>query len=243
MIDIHSHLLYGVDDGAKTPEDSLKMLEQAAEQEITDIVLTPHYRKGLFPYPLEVIKERFLELVPLAKNLGITLHPGCEYFADSRIMEHITSGRCFTLNEGEYILLEFDYKTDYNSIRSFAESCIFCGFYPVIAHAERYEVFIKEFGLLSDFSKMGCLVQLNADSILGVSGGPAKRLCKRILKKELADIIASDCHDTGERGNRLRDGYLYVEKRFGSDTAKRLFVKNPAKILASGEFFVGKSTQ
>ena len=235
MIDIHSHLLYGVDDGAQTIIDSEKMLKQAAAQEITGMILTPHYRKGVFKYPKEIIQERYAELKDIAKDFGITLYLGCEYYADSRITENIASGRCLTMGGSEYLLVEFDYKADYHFIRSVLENCILSGIYPIIAHAERYETFIKDIKLLADFRQMGCLIQLNADSILGLDGRAVKRLCKKILKNELADIVASDCHDTEARGNHVADCYTYIGKKFGTDVARKLLIKNPRKIIEAAD--------
>lgn len=145
------------------------------------------------------------------------------------------TGTFITMGGSDYILVEFDYQADYSFIRNILEDCILSGLFPIIAHAERYEVFIKDLAMLDDFRKMGCMIQLNADSILGLDGGPAKRHCKHILKKGLADIVASDTHDTESRGNRLKDCRLYIEKKFGGETAGRLFVRNPERITESIE--------
>jgi hypothetical protein len=104
MIDIHCHLLYGVDDGAKTIEESVAMLEAAKEQGISAMILTPHYRHGMFAYPKEEIEEHFRILEPYAQKLGIYLALGTEYHVNSHIVEALDSGRCRTMAGSRYVL-------------------------------------------------------------------------------------------------------------------------------------------
>ena len=231
MTDIHSHLIYGVDDGAVTLKDSEDMLKQAAEQGISAIIATPHYRNRYFSYPTEAINKRHTELKETASKLGIALYTGCEYYADSQITKNLSEGRVMTLADSEYVLCEFDHMADYDHIRNLLQDCILSGYYPVIAHPERYHIFQKDYTYLSDFRQMGCMLQLNAGSILGLEGFHIKRLCKRILDEGLADIVASDSHDTKSRGNRLGDCREKVRKKYGEETAERLFIRNPGRIL------------
>ena len=107
MIDIHCHLLYGVDDGAKTIEESVAMLEAAKEQGISAMILTPHYRHGMFAYPKEEIEEHFRILEPYAQKLGIYLALGTEYHVNSHIVEALDSGRCRTMAGSRYVLSEY----------------------------------------------------------------------------------------------------------------------------------------
>ena len=107
MIDIHCHLLYGVDDGAKTIEESVAMLEAAKEQGISAMILTPHYRHGMFAYPKEEIEEHFRILEPYAQKLGIYLALGTEYHVNSHIVEALDSGRCRTMAGSRYVLCEY----------------------------------------------------------------------------------------------------------------------------------------
>ncbi len=231
MTDIHSHLIYGVDDGAATLKDSEDMLRQAAEQGISGIIATPHYRNRYFTYPTEVIRKRYLELKETAAKLGIALYPGCEYYADSRITKNLSEGRVMALADSEYVLCEFDHMADYDHIRNLVHDCILSGYYPVIAHPERYHIFQKDYTYLSDFRQMGCLLQLNAGSILGLEGFHIRRLCRRILDEGLADIVASDSHDTKSRGNRLGECREKVRKKYGAEAEERLFIKNPGRIV------------
>ena len=102
---------------------------------------------------------------------------------------------------------------------------------PVIAHAERYEVFINKPELLAEFRNMGALIQINAGSVTGHEGIKAKKLCKRIIKDHLVDIIASDSHNLTDRQCRMKECRDYVAKKFGEDRARRLLEENPGRIL------------
>lgn len=230
MIDIHCHLLYGVDDGAKTAAESVAMLSVAMQQNITEIILTPHYRRGMFPYNKDVIISHFEALADAAKERGIRLYTGCEYHADTDMISNIQSGYCDTLAGSYYVLTEFSHNTAYMQMHNRLEELVSNGFFPVIAHAERYEVIAKEPEVLYEFREMGAMVQINANSILGIDGSPMKKICKRILKMSLADIVASDSHNTTDRRNNMLDAYKYVEKKYGTSYAGRLFEVNPAKI-------------
>ncbi len=235
MIDIHSHLLFGVDDGAGSFEESEEMLREAGEQGVTDMILTPHYRKGMFGYPREEIRKRFLRLSEFSEGIGIRLYLGTEYHADSDMIRSFMSGRCASLGGSEYILVEFGTGDGYGFIRHSLEEAIFNGFVPVIAHAERYGAFIEDHRLLNEFRMMGALVQLNAGSILGEEGRRAKLVCKNILKDRLCDIIASDCHNMDNRGICLEKCYRHIEKKYGEEEALRMFLKNPGAIIKKAE--------
>ena len=107
MIDIHSHLLYGVDDGPKTLEESVEMLKVAKAQGVTTMILTPHYRHGMFAYPGKDIIEHFQKLLPYAAQIGVQLHLGTEHHVNSMIIEYIQSQRVRTLANTQYVLAEY----------------------------------------------------------------------------------------------------------------------------------------
>lgn len=233
MIDIHCHLLFGVDDGADSMELSLAMIDDAVEQGITDIILTPHYRRGMFPYDTETVKANFAELSEKAAGRDIKLYLGCEYHANSDMIEYLQNGRCLTLAETDHVLVEFSYDSAYIQVQNRLDELISSGYIPVIAHAERYGIFEKDPDLLLQFREMGVLVQINANSILGIDGSAIKKVCKKILKKDLADIVASDSHDLADRRSHMKECAHYVAKKYGENTMRRLFTANPSKIITN----------
>lgn len=231
MIDIHNHTLFGVDDGSKSLKQSLRMLEQAKEQGIKSIILTPHYRHGMFSYPLETVQRNFLELNAASAEIGIRLYLGCEYHVNSRIAEYLGNGRCRTLAGSDYVLTEYSFQTEYSYIFERTRYLLFCGYFPVIAHAERYGCLIERPSRCQELQDMGALIQLNADSVLGLAGREIAAFCRRVLKNRWADIIASDAHGDENRVNHLGTCCRHIVKKFDEDYANLLFYQNPRKII------------
>lgn len=231
FIDIHNHTLFGVDDGPEGLDVAKSMLVDAKEQGADVIILTPHYRRGMFGYPVEDIEKNFRELEESAKCIGIQLFLGCEYHVNSDIVKNLQSGRCKTLAGTDYVLTEYSYQTEYSYIEEQTHRLLSCGYIPVIAHVERYQCFQKKPVLCAELSDMGALIQVNADSVLGMSGWKEKQFCKKLLKQGWADIVASDAHDMSERASHMAICKTNIEKKYGEEYAERLFVKNPMRIL------------
>lgn len=230
-IDIHNHTLFGVDDGPEEIEESIAMLEHAHEQGIEAVILTPHYRHGMFAYPTETVEKNFSRLKTEADRIGIALYLGCEYHVNSQITEALNSGRCHSLADTDYVLTEYSHETEYSYILEYTNRLIACGYVPVIAHVERYGCFLKKPHLCEELSNRGAFIQINADSVLGLDGRMAEHFCKKLLKNEWADIIASDSHDLNQRQNHMDRCYQYVAKKYGERYAGRLFYRNPQKII------------
>ncbi|MCD8365902.1 MAG: hypothetical protein LUC83_08880 [Clostridiales bacterium] len=231
MIDIHCHLLYGVDDGPDTLEESCAMLDEAKRQGIRAIILTPHYRHGMFPYDTKVISRHFLKVREYAANLGIRVFLGTEYHIDSHCVEYMERRRCVPLANGGYILSEYSYHTEYTYIRNMTQELLSAGYTPVIAHVERYGCITDEPDLLDELRRMGALIQVNADSVLGLDGRSAKQFCKYALKYDLVDVVASDSHGITNRPCHMEKCRQHIQKKYGESTAFRLFEGTPKKIL------------
>ena len=233
MVDIHCHILYGVDDGAASTDISKQMLSDAAEQGITDLIVTPHYRQGMFAYDRIAVNAAFDSLYDAAKERGVRIYPGCEYHVDDEMVGNLRSGRCPTLACGDYVLAEFGHAVTFIQIRNSLDTLLLAGYIPVIAHAERCETFAKDVSLLQECKNMGAKIQINADSILGRDGSGVKKTARQILKQNLADIVASDCHNMDSRKNHMEQCRDFVAKEYGWDRAWELFTTNPLMIVAS----------
>lgn len=231
MIDIHNHGLYGVDDGAKSINESIKMLEEAHKQGVKAIVYTPHYRHQMFKYPVEIIIEHFQILKERANEMGMHVYLGCEYHVNGHILDYLERGRVLSMASGEYLLTEYSYETEYEYIYEMTQKLILNGYIPVIAHAERYECFLNEPEAVVEIRNLGALIQINADSILGLNGLKTKGCCNKLLKNQLADIVASDAHGVKERSCNMEKCCAKVRKKYGSECAKTLFYSNPKRIL------------
>ena len=231
LVDIHCHLLYGVDDGAKTLEDSIHMLDVAVEEEVTDMILTPHYRHGMFAYPGDVIRKRFLQLQLEAEKRGVRLYLGCEYHVNSRIIPYLEGKRVLSLAGSEYVLTEYAHDTEESYICQMSEELLCHGYIPVIAHIERYDCFRKNIQLASQLRRQGVWIQINADAVLGKNGFGTKRFCKQLMDQEAVDVIASDSHDVTDRRNHLGQCYSLVAKRYGEPLVRQWMDENPRQII------------
>jgi protein-tyrosine phosphatase len=239
MVDIHTHLVFDVDDGAKDIKTSVAILQDEASQGVTHIVATPHYRKGMFKYHTGDVEMNFKLVRDRASAMGLHLYLGCEFHVHQEILDYIRNGRVHTMGDSRYMLMEYRHNSEYDYIVSSAEEMILSGYHPVIAHAERYSCIQKNPDRLRELRAMGAMIQINADSVLGAEGHGQKSLCKKILKEELGDIIASDVHDMRMRPCRMRQCYDYLEKKYGRDTAERYLVERPMRIIQgiTGERF------
>lgn len=235
MIDIHSHLLYGVDDGAKSIEESIEMLEAAKKQGIDSMILTPHYRRGMFAYQNETIEAHLADLVEVAKEIGIRLYLGTEFHVNSSIIEYLKNERCRTLAGTEYVLAEYSHDTEYGYMRSSVQELLFCGYVPIIAHVERYDALRESLERIEALREMGAMIQVNADAVLGMNGFKIKSYVKKLLKKGYVDFVASDSHGISERANNLGKCRDYLYKKYDNDYVDEILEKNAEKILESAE--------
>ncbi len=231
MVDMHCHLLYGVDDGPSTMEESVQMLVEAKKQGIDQIILTPHYRHGMFAYPNKEIEEHFSKLMLYAQKIGMQIYLGTEYHVNTQIVEAFDKGRCHTMAGTRYVLTEYAYHSEYSFMKQMTQELIFHSYRPIIAHVERYDCMVEDVERVYELQRMGALIQVNADAVLGLDGYGAKKYTKKLLKEGLADMIASDSHGMNKRACHMEKCYAYVEKKFGTDYAAELFVKNPSEIL------------
>lgn len=231
MIDVHCHLLYGVDDGPKTIEESVSMLEAARDQGIEAIILTPHYRHGMFAYPKETIADHFRNIQAYAQKLGIGLLLGTEYHVNGQIVDALESGRCCTLAGSHYVLSEYSHATEYAYIYQMTQELIFHGYIPVLAHVERYECMTEDLSRAARLRELGAWIQLNADAILGTEGRTAKRYCRKMLSAGYVDVVASDSHGIAKRACHMQECYRFIQKKYGDDCARRLLCSNPEKII------------
>lgn len=228
--DIHCHILYGVDDGADSLEESTEMLKNAASDGVTVIIATPHFRHEMFEYPKKLIDERFIKLQGIAEKMGICLLIGSEYHVNSDIIKDLRETRVHSLADTKYVLCEFSHDSEFDEIKDYSRMLLANGYIPVLAHVERYKAFQKKTVESEMLGEMGVLLQINADSILGLESRKIKKASQRLLKNGVADIVASDAHGIRYRRSHMNECYVYVCKKYTKEYADRLFISNPGKI-------------
>lgn len=227
MIDIHSHVLPFVDDGSDSYECSFNMLNESVKQGITDIILTPHYKRAYAKTP-ETIREAFEKFCALKneQNIPVNLYLGQEIFAHSNTCEMLEKKRALTLNGTSYVLVEYRVSEFCDIVESVYELKK-AGYLPIIAHAERYPYFTPLEA--QEVKELGGKIQANASSI----AGKEKRACKvrahALIKFGLVDFVASDSHI--HRDNAMKKAHKWVERKFGAETAEKIFITNAKEII------------
>lgn len=191
---MHNHILFGVDDGCKTIDESIEMIQKAVSVGVTDMILTPHYApmRG-YVASNDEINKNFTELQNKVQglNIPINLFLGREIDEVKDLEQLLNSGEVKTLNNTKYVLLDFGMKKA--DVDEYIYEMIIAGYKPIIAHPERYN-YITDFTALKEFRKTGALLQINASSYFRPKNKQTKKLIQYIVKNGIVDLIGSDCH-------------------------------------------------
>ena len=230
MIDIHSHPLWEVDDGAETLEDAIGMCKIAAEDGITHMVATPHCNYT-YAFNPELNRQKLRELQS-AIGESPKLLLGCDFHLSyDNIQKLNETPKEFTINQSSYLLVEFpDHFVPEQLDRVFYDVQV-TGVTPIITHPERNPVFARKAGLLYHWVVNGCLSQVTAQSYTGGFGERPKRLAEAWLDSNLVHFFASDAHSTKFRRPVLSECYRKVAESKGEETAERLLKKNPEAVI------------
>lgn len=236
MIDLHCHILPGVDDGAKTLDDSLDMARKAISQGITYLMCTPHHNNGKYSNPANQVIDQVARLQQELdqRNLNLTLLEGQEVRITGTLLEDIAKGEIlFTDLDDTYILIEFPT----GEVPAYTEQLFFKlmsqGHTPVIVHPERNAVFRKDPNELLPFLEMGVLTQLTAPSIVGVFGKDIQKTAKQMLKHNMLHMVASDAHNLRNRTFYMKEACETIRKEFGQTKVEEMM--KMAKDLVNGD--------
>ena len=232
-VDIHCHVLPGVDDGAQTLEESLEMLRIAAASGISHMILTPHYKKGRVGIPRERLGEEVSRLQAKAweQGIDITLYPGTEIYYSSTLEDKLESGWLARMNDSEYVLVEFSPMESFSYIRNALEDIFSLGYHPILAHVERYRCMLGSVENVRSLHDMGCQIQVNAGSIAGEYGFTAKHFIKKLLKNRLVEYLGTDAHNTGNRKPDMAKCARVISKTCDEEYAERLLGGNAREYL------------
>ena len=229
MIDIHSHLIFGVDDGPAKLEESLKMASEAKKAGIDAIIATPHFQKHI--YETDNIMDNFLELKHRVLDLGLDLLLGYEVFINPFFSDRIEVKADLTLGGSGFMLLELPYNAPPEAGYEIMLKLQSKGFIPIIAHPERNRIFLKSYDSFLRLTALGCMVQVDAASILGVYGNHSKRFVKRLLDANLVDFVASDAHCPNDYKERYLQAYNEFSRFADTEYVDKLFNGNAEKVL------------
>jgi protein-tyrosine phosphatase len=231
MIDIHSHILPGLDDGARTLEESVAMLRIAAAAGTTDIVASPHANLE-YVFDPEVV-ERLIAEVQAAAGDAVKIHYGCDFHLTmENIQDALAFPEKYSINHRAYLLVEFsDFMIPKTATDVFAQM-LSAGLRPVVTHPERNPLLQRRRDTLEKWVNMGCLMQVTASSFNGRFGRQARAAARELMQCGLVQVVATDAHDTRHRPPAMEDAYHWIAGEYSEETARILFVENPRAILA-----------
>jgi protein-tyrosine phosphatase len=234
MIDIHHHLLFGLDDGSKDIETSIAMAQMAAEDGITHIVCTPH-SNSQYNFDPAVNQEK-LEQLRARIDGAVTLGLGCDFHLSyENIDDALKNPTKYTINQKRYLLVEFaDFTIPQQMTEVFYQFMV-TGMQPIITHPERNLTIQKTPQRLNDWIERGCLVQVTASSLTGRFGRVAQTLAHKLLQENKVHFLATDAHNLTSRPPQMKAAFNLVAKLYGSETAERLCIANPRAVFFGEE--------
>ena len=233
MIDIHSHIIFDVDDGSKSLEQSIKSLEQIKKIGLEDVICTPHFRSGNIDKIVKT-KDNYLKIKEKAKELNINLYLGNEILYTDKIVTLLKRNRLLTLNNSKYVLIEFkrNETMDINQVVNILEELVENGYKPVLAHPELY-INYRNIEDMYKIKETGTMLQMDATSIIkNKTKRNIYKFSKKLLKERLIDIVASDSHCIKKRNHlSFIKAYKKISKKYGKDYSNILFNLNPSLII------------
>lgn len=230
LTDIHTHILYGVDDGARDLQESMRLLNQEWEQGIDQVVLTPHYGPKFGCPEVQIVEERFKEI---CEEVGkfypkMQLFLGNEiYYQENQTIQDLKEGKVLSLNKTRYVLVEFGPGDSFSRIFRAVQEFGYAGYIPIIAHVERYDAVRQQINHAMELVKAGAYLQVNAKTLTGGMFDQKTTFWKKLLKEKVLHFIASDCHDDCGRRPNMEQGAAVLQKR----KADGILYKNPKSLL------------
>lgn len=244
MIDIHAHILPGVDDGSPSLESSLEMAALAVESGVHTIIVTPHCNLpeefGAAGLDTRGIYRHVEELSRMLSREGIPLHlyPGMEIFGTMQTAQRLREGTLCTLAGSRYPLIEFPFVDYAEEATEILESVLRLGLRPIVAHPERYRYTQMQPQLLNLWTDMGCLLQVNRGSLLGRFGEREEELSHALVGRGFAAFVASDAHSPVVRTPWMLDVREMLAQEYSEKTAYALLEGNPVRVLKNQEIII-----
>lgn len=234
FIDIHCHILPDIDDGSKDVQMSLAMARKAEQDNTGTIIVTPH---NSIAYPCakpDEIRNALAKLQHIFTNEGIEikLYPGNELLYDQTLPERLLKKEALCLADTEYCLVEFHPQVDYNYISNGLQALIYQGFFPVLAHCERYECLVREPLKAERLARQGVLLQVNAESVSKHLFHRMPTLVNELIKKNLISFVATDAHrDSGSRVPDLLCAADFLQKKLDRNQVCNLLRRNAERMM------------
>ncbi|URZ03572.1 tyrosine-protein phosphatase [Clostridium felsineum] len=225
MVDIHSHIIPGIDDGSNSIETTLEMLSIAKERGITKMVASSHYYRGRFENSISSIEKKTNELNEILKEkaVGIDIIPGQEVFIDNYTLDAYKEGKIGCIKNTNYMLVEFDMMHLNENVVDILYELQIKGIKPIIAHPERYTYIQKDIYKINELMEGNIYFQVNAGSIEGLWGKTVQNTALRLIEEGVATFISSDAHSTGKRApgyNKALEEVIKIDRKLGEKIVK-----------------------
>ena len=236
FVDIHCHILPGVDDGSQTPEETKAMLQKAWDEGIQIMVATPHYHKQRGKNDIELIKKQLL----LTRKLAKEVHPkmqiclGMEIYYGEDVPELLKEGRVVSIRKSRYILVEFSPGDEFQYILNAVRKLQMSGHTVIIAHIERYNCLRKDISNAECYGN-GSYLQGEHGQHYRSYGRSVKKFLREALKAHLVQLVGTDAHGSERRTPKMQEAYKEVVKRCGEEYADQIFGQNAKKVLRNEE--------
>lgn len=232
-VDIHAHMLPGLDDGAADMDIAVSMALMAYREGIRHMIMTPHYISGRMENGCDVVDSGIesLNAELFRREIDLRIHPGNEMFLDMETAKRVEDCRAYSLNASRYVLVELPL----SEVPEYTDEALFSlsvkGYVPVVAHPERNIEIADNPDILGAFIKNGVLSQVNATSLRGVYGKPVRKTAFKLLQSGMVHFVASDAHTLSGRRPAMNSVFELVRDRFGEEYARVLFLDNGMAVI------------
>lgn len=236
MIDIHSHILPGIDDGSRDIAESVDIVRKLVQQGVTDVIATPHYMDGTaFVSPRAVNLKLLAELrqALAEEDLKINVYLGNEIYISDNILELVKAGKMSPLANSKCLLVELPLDDEFPNYEDYLQELMDNGYQVILAHPERYAIVQEDYDIVLRLRKMGILFQCNMGSIVGRYGKSAKKVIKKMAKDKMIFAMGSDIHRCG-RSNFITMAEQKLRKYYSEHELRWLLVGNARKIIGGG---------
>lgn len=236
-LDIHTHILPSVDDGAQTMEEAMELLKLEYENEVRFLLFTPHYVPRSDPMKnqenAEKTKAIFEQVKEECKGFfpDMEVYLGNELYYKSNILQELDEGRANTLGNSHYILTEFSTGISFLEMKKAVQQYLLKGYQPILAHVERYQCLYRNFDRMEELKNMGSFMQMNTENFLEGFFSRNKKFCTKAVAEGYIDFLGTDCHNLSVRKPAMKKAVDYLGKRVDEDILDALLHKNPRMLL------------
>ena len=232
MLDLHSHILPGVDDGSRTMDESVQIARMYVESGYNGVIVTPHYYEGVYDSTFarnEEIRIKLQERI-VAEGLDFTLYPGNELYYDKKLAKLLKEGTVTSMNGGPFVLIEFPMTEEPLFVEELVYELQMEGYLPIFAHVERYRYVQRDITFLWPFMKKGCLMQMNLDSLLSDSER-MRDTASALLDAKMIQLVGTDTHRCDWRTPDVSQALTVLRERLTPEAYEEIVVENPYKVL------------